>query len=465
MRELVDRARRGDLEAFGQLVERFQDAVYGTAYALLGDFHDAQDVAQESFIRAWSKLGELRDPERFLGWLYQITRNCCVEFLRRKKPDQVPLSQAGMPTSEAPTSHEKLERAEMRDVVLTAVRSLSEANRLATTLFYINGYSVEEVAGFLEVPAGTVKRRLHDSRKLLRERMVAMVEEELKASRPGPEFRDRVMREISQVEVRPDRTPADTGRVLLVDDRGRGLMVWIGKTEEAAIHRALGKEAPLRPMTHELLLSTLQAFDIAVKEVRVTELREGTFIAELVLSREGEERVLDSRPSDAVALALMTGARITVAEGVLQEGGASVSADSDREKIWEAAIMSHPVVFNDDLKVLCDALAGLGDDAFAAVVREVGVETVALALAAMTEKADEARPGWWRRRVHPTRRAESREGMPEDLDGALSAVWDRIERLGISLDKETMPRRYGTEEAIEARRAVREAMGKLRDSH
>jgi len=462
MQEFVERAQRGDLEAFGKLVERFQDAVFGAAYAVLGDFHDAQDLAQESFIRAWSRLEKLRDPNRFPGWLYRITRNCCLDYMRRREGDAVPLSQENVPASDVPTASERLERTEMREAVLDAIRSLSEPNRLATTLFYIDGYSVEEVAEFLEVPPGTVKRRLHDSRKKLRERMVAMVEDELKGSRPGGEFRDRIMREISQVEVRTEKSPQDSGRVLLVDDRGRGLMVFIGKTEEFAIHRALRKEAPPRPLTHELFLSALQAFGITVKEVRITDLRDGTFIGELVLNQEGEERVLDSRPSDAVALALMTGARITVAENVLQEGGARpVSSESDREQMWEAVAMGSSELFNGDLQHLCEGLQQLTDEALAGIVREVGIGTVSLALAGRSEKADQEKPGWRMVFVHPTRRAESREGLPEGLAELLASVWDRIDGVDVPHDEEAMPRTYGTEEAIKARAALCDALAAL----
>jgi len=197
MHELVEKAQRGDLEAFGRLVERFQDAVFGAAYALVGNFHDAQDLAQESFIRAWSRLDKLRDPDRFPGWLYRITRNCCLDFLRRRETGAVPLSQDNVPASDVPTAPETLEKAEMREAVLDAIRSLSEPNRLATTLFYIDGYTVEEVAQFLEVPPGTVKRRLHDSRQRLKERMVVMVGEELNARKPGPELEGKVREAIA----------------------------------------------------------------------------------------------------------------------------------------------------------------------------------------------------------------------------------------------------------------------------
>jgi len=74
-RQLLERARGGDREAFGDLVERYRDMVYGLGYHLTRDFESARDLAQEAFVQAYLKLGQLRDPDRFSGWLRQITTN------------------------------------------------------------------------------------------------------------------------------------------------------------------------------------------------------------------------------------------------------------------------------------------------------------------------------------------------------------------------------------------------------
>jgi len=194
------------VDAFGELVDRFQDAVYGAAYAMLGDLHDVQDVAQDAFVQAWRDLGSLRDPAKFPAWLYRITTNRCRDFLRRPRRRAVPIDDAvPMPASCDQTDPAKhAERREMREGVLAAIRSLSEPNRLATALFYIDGYSVDEVAAFLDVPSGTVKRRLHDSRQQLKERMLVMVEDELKAQRPGADLRQRVVDELMARKARFD---------------------------------------------------------------------------------------------------------------------------------------------------------------------------------------------------------------------------------------------------------------------
>jgi len=188
VRDMVQKAKGGDLEAFGALVDHYRDMVYGASYAVLGNFHDAQDTAQEAFVQAWQKLNALKDCGAFPGWLYRITRNLSLDRARRSRESTESIDDVArtVPDPENKGPRQCAEQQELHESVLDAIRSLSEPNRLATTLFYINGYSIEEVAEFLEVPSGTVKRRLHDSRAQLQERMVEMVEETLK-SNPLPE--------------------------------------------------------------------------------------------------------------------------------------------------------------------------------------------------------------------------------------------------------------------------------------
>jgi RNA polymerase sigma factor (sigma-70 family) len=198
MRDLVEKAKGGDLEAFGVLIDRYKDMVYGASYAILGNFHDAQDASQDALVRAWQKLDALKDSGDFPGWLYRITRNLSLDRVRRSRARTGPIDDVAEALPDAGNKDPRncAEQREFHAAVLGAIRSLSEPNRSATALFYINGYSIEEVADFLDVPAGTVKRRLHDSRTQLRERMVTMVEDTFRRNSLPRDFSRETLRRI-----------------------------------------------------------------------------------------------------------------------------------------------------------------------------------------------------------------------------------------------------------------------------
>ena len=186
LRILVTRARRGDLDAYGEVVGRLQDMAYGYAYSILGDFHLAEDAAQEAFIEAYRDLPKLKEPAAFVGWLRRIVQRRCGRLTRGRRIPTVPLDAAGGLASAEEGPGPIAEARERTEAVLAGIRSLPGNERTATTLFYIGGYSHEQIADFLDVPTGTVKSRLHAARKRLKERMTAMVGSTLK-SFPLPE--------------------------------------------------------------------------------------------------------------------------------------------------------------------------------------------------------------------------------------------------------------------------------------
>ena len=188
------------LEAFGEIVRRFQDMVYGCAYARLGDFHLAEDAAQEAFLAAYRELPNLREPRAFAGWLRRIVLSRCGRLTRRRRVPTTGLAAAAGVACGQPRPVETLERQEMRDKVLGAIRGLPAPQRMATTLFYINGYSQKDIAEFLDVPVVTVKKRLAGARSRLKQRMISMVDETLK-SHPLPDgFADMVVRKAASQE-------------------------------------------------------------------------------------------------------------------------------------------------------------------------------------------------------------------------------------------------------------------------
>jgi RNA polymerase sigma factor (sigma-70 family) len=188
LQSLVTRTQTGDLDAYGLIVGRFQDMAYGYAFSMLGDFHLAQDAAQNAFIKAYQEIGSVREAVAFPGWFRRIVYTECAMMTRRKHVPSVSLDSAVDVVSPESGPAEMAERGELARRVQGAIRELPDAQRVVTTLFYINGYSHQDIADFLEVPAKTVKSRLHASRSRLRERMIDMVEDELKTNKLPVEF-------------------------------------------------------------------------------------------------------------------------------------------------------------------------------------------------------------------------------------------------------------------------------------
>jgi len=185
--ELFAVAMAGGPEAFAPVVERYQDAVFGIALTRLRNFHEAEDVAQEVFVTAFERLGGLKDPTRLGAWLRSVTIHHSIDRLRRR--DQATPVEAGqVRVANVECPQVELERQELRDQVMAAIGRLSKTQRETTALFYINGYSIADVAAIQEVPAGTIKCRLHDARAKLKEDMIGMVEDVLKSEAPKDRF-------------------------------------------------------------------------------------------------------------------------------------------------------------------------------------------------------------------------------------------------------------------------------------
>lgn len=197
---LVRAAQAGDLDAFANIVREFQDMGYGCAYAVLGDFHLAEDVTQEAFIEAYRNLPKLRRAAAFPGWFRRVVRYRCNRVMRARRLPTVPLETRSTVTSSQPGPAQAAEEREMTDGVIEAIRALPPPRREAVTLFYINGYSQKEIAEFLEVPVNTVKSRLHASRERLKERMIDMVERVFNENKLPDDFAGKVIKGVPSLE-------------------------------------------------------------------------------------------------------------------------------------------------------------------------------------------------------------------------------------------------------------------------
>ena len=195
--ELIQQTLSGDIDAFGELVRRYQDAVYAIALRAIKDFTIAQDIAQETFIEAYKSLHKLREPAKFGSWLHSITLHQSNRWQRKQQdlasiddlPMDVSIDKASMPD-------EEVENMELRETVLNAIASLPEKTAEVVTMYYIDGLSYNEIASFLEIPSSTVRGRLEMGRKQLKEELINVVEEVLKENRPDERFTEKVLNEI-----------------------------------------------------------------------------------------------------------------------------------------------------------------------------------------------------------------------------------------------------------------------------
>jgi len=191
-------ASRG--RAYAEIVRRYQAMAFGLAWGILGDFHLAEDAAQEAFVSAWLHLPQLRRREAFGGWLRRIVVRQCRRMMRVRRPVESALDAAAEPASADPLPPEEAAMREAQRAVRAAIRALPEKHRVALGLYYVDGYSQREVAGFLGVPVGTVKSRLHAGRAMLTERILEMARRELSEAAPGPEFTEQVRRLVRLID-------------------------------------------------------------------------------------------------------------------------------------------------------------------------------------------------------------------------------------------------------------------------
>ncbi len=174
---LVSSAQRGDHGAFAQLVEHYQTPVYNFAFRMLGNANDAEDAAQETFLRAFSRLKSFKADQKFATWLLSIGAHYCIDRLRRRKhfkwlslEDEVVSDSL---SSDLPEPADETLRQESQQEVERLLEHLSPANRLVVVLRYWHDQSIEEIAKTTGHSASAIKVRLHRARRALADEMAA----------------------------------------------------------------------------------------------------------------------------------------------------------------------------------------------------------------------------------------------------------------------------------------------------
>lgn len=179
--EIIKRMKRGDRNAFNELVKGYESKVVNAAFGMLSNREDAYDAAQEVFIRIYKSIGAFKGQSSLTTWIYRITVNICNDALRKRQRTAQTISINGESDDEnsvmelqdtSPTPEEAAESNEAQKAVREAIGGLSEEYRQIITLCDLQGLSYDEAAQILQCPTGTVKSRLNRARNSLRKKLL-----------------------------------------------------------------------------------------------------------------------------------------------------------------------------------------------------------------------------------------------------------------------------------------------------
>ena len=193
--DLVRKAKEGDTAAFTVIIRRYQNLVYATAFRILKDTALAEDAAQEAFVTAFRSLQDLRTESSFPPWLRKITRNLALASLKEQRRFRA-LEEAGVllsPPADAglEAERERRESDAFGEEVRRIVSSLSDTLRFPVMLCHVDDLSTRDAARFLGITEGALRKRLHDGKKKLQDRIVRMAEKSFQVYRLPPDFARR----------------------------------------------------------------------------------------------------------------------------------------------------------------------------------------------------------------------------------------------------------------------------------
>ena len=203
---IIRRALTGDETAFAELVNKYQKPVHTLAWRKIGDFHIAEDITQDTFLKVYQRLHTLKDPNQFSGWIYVITANLCATWLRKKRIETQPLegTETTVLQEDAYSRHVAEERSRtavevQREAVKKLLAKLQESERTVITLYYLGEMKIEEISRFLGVSASTIKSRLRRARHRLKEEE-PMIKKALDHFQITPNLRENIMREVLRLK-------------------------------------------------------------------------------------------------------------------------------------------------------------------------------------------------------------------------------------------------------------------------
>ena len=203
--ELVHRILAGDENAFVSLVKKYQKQVHALAWRKIGDFHIAEEITQDTFLKVYQKLSTLKDPNQFSGWLYVIAARQCLSWLRKKRIETESLEDTDIESIDGTAysryvaeEHAKVTAEAQREAVKKLLAKLKESERTVMTLHYLGEMTIEEISRFLGVSTSAIKLRLHRARQRL-QKEEPMIREALSNFQLSPNLTDNIMQKVERI--------------------------------------------------------------------------------------------------------------------------------------------------------------------------------------------------------------------------------------------------------------------------
>lgn len=183
--EIVNRCLAGDVNAFEVLIERYKKAIYNTAFRMMGNREEAEDVSQEAFIRIYNSLSKYNPEYKFMTWAMKITTNLCLDSLRKRKGETVPIDEGFEIKDGKDTPEEEYIKKENQKLVQDAIMKLPEKYREFLILFHLRNLSYQEIMDVTGDSLTIVKNRLYRARQMLKEELISMEKEREKYAMQG----------------------------------------------------------------------------------------------------------------------------------------------------------------------------------------------------------------------------------------------------------------------------------------
>jgi RNA polymerase sigma factor (sigma-70 family) len=346
---LIKKASTGDTTAFGALITRYQGLVYSLAYMHIGRFADAEDIAQEVFIKAFRHLEQLRQPERFVAWLKQMTANECKMWRRRQHPC------LSLEASENTSPHTRQAMQRWREEekareLHQALQALSARSRLVITLHYLSELSHAEIANLLDLTANAVSQQIHRARQQLRGLLLEQMEDGKLMKKLPESFTQEVLARVSLCPISDSEFVTPTGNAEGTSEtQGLALRLgasgpdavfvtlWMKRDDLAAINPGLARPGETsglaKAQAYDDLQQTLQAFGIGLKQIVLRLVGANHCLADAEFVHGCTTTTVELRASDALCLARCMQAPV-FAEAVLADKANVIEGDVVPNENW-----------------------------------------------------------------------------------------------------------------------------------